>query len=91
MKKFKFSKIISQEILPSLNNQKLFNNLLKFSLLLSIFYLSIRSFDNIYYAQAYLGDEAFYTDDIHYYNTHGYKKSLIHGISFSTTLFSYLF
>jgi len=60
-------------------------------LLLSIFYLLIRCFDIIILSQPYFGDEYYYTNDLRYFITHGYKKSLIHGISIPTTLLSYLF
>ena len=82
----KFKKGIENLINPDTNHYKYY---LKFSFLLSFFYLCIMFVNNVFLAQP-LGDEWYFTNDLNYYVEHGYKESVINGISIPFTLLTYL-
>ena len=67
-----------------------FTYYLKFSFLLSSFYLCIMFVNNVFLAQP-TGDEWYFTNDLNYYVENGYKESVINGMSIPFTLLSHVF
>ena len=82
----KFQKGIENLINPETNHYKYY---LKFSFLLSSFYLCIMFVNNVFLAHP-LGDEWYFTNDLNYYMKNGYKESVINGMSIPFTLLTYL-
>ena len=82
----KFQKGFENLINPDTNHYKYY---LKFSILLSFFYLCIMFVNNVFLAQP-LGDEWYFTNDLNYYVEHGYKESVINGMSIPFTLLTYV-
>ncbi len=82
----KFQKGIENLINPDTNHYKYY---LKFSFLLSSFYLCIMFVNNVFLAQP-LGDEWYFTNDLNYYVENGYKESVINGMSIPFTLLTYV-
>ena len=64
--------------------------IIRISLFLSCIYLIIRFIDNMFLAQANLGDESFFFRDLNYFLNNSYAPSVINGISIPITLFSSL-